>query len=375
MKILQACSYFYPNIGGIEQVARDCASSFTEEKIEQKIICFNHEKGDKVDFVDGVEINRVGCFAKIASQSLSTHYGKALKKMMKEFQPDILIMHYPNPFMAFHILRALKKHKNVKLVLYWHLDIIKQKILGKLFKEQNKRLIKRACKIVATSPNYVEGSNFLSEAREKCIVIPNCANDDKIIASAESDAFSKKVIAEAEGKTILVAAGRHVPYKGIEYLVRASKFLSDDYKIFICGSGPLTDDLKKLASGDEKITFTGRISDDELKGYLQACDIFCFPSITKNEAFGIALAEGMAYSKPAVTFTIEGSGVNYVNINGVTGLEVANGNVEEYAKAIEKLAKDSALRDELGKNARERVVNNFTYALFRENVKKLISEL
>ena len=49
MKILQACSYYYPNIGGIEQVARDCASAFTEQNIEQKIICFNHEKGDKVD--------------------------------------------------------------------------------------------------------------------------------------------------------------------------------------------------------------------------------------------------------------------------------------------------------------------------------------
>ncbi len=375
MKILQACSYFYPNIGGIEQVARDCASAFTEQNIEQKIICFNHEKGDKVDTVDGVEINRVGCFAKIASQSLSTHYGKVLKKLMKEFQPDLLIMHYPNPFMAYHILKVLKKYKNTKLVLYWHLDIIKQKLLGKLFKGQNQRLIKRACKIVATSPNYIEGSELLSSAKDKCIVIPNCANDDKILPSEASSAFAKKVREEAEGKIILVAAGRHVPYKGMEYLVHASNFLDERFKIFICGSGPLTQELKEMAKGDDKITFTGRISDDELKGYLEASDIFCFPSITKNEAFGIALAEAMAYSKPAVTFTIEGSGVNYVNLNFGTGLEVPNCDYEAYAKAIVKLAEDDELRETLGKNARDRVLGNFTYSIFKENIKNLISGL
>ena len=45
--------------------------------------------------------------------------------------------------------------------------------------------------------------------------------------------------------------------------------------------------------------------------------IFCFPSITRNEAFGIALAEAMYCGKPAVTFTIEGSGVNFVSLDGV----------------------------------------------------------
>ena len=62
--------------------------------------------------------------------------------------------------------------------------------------------------------------------------------------------------------------------------------------------------------------------------------MFCFPSISKNEAFGLALAEGMYYEKPAVTFTIPGSGVNYVSLNRVTGIEVENRNVEKYADAM-----------------------------------------
>ena len=62
-----------------------------------------------------------------------------------------------------------------------------------------------------------------------------------------------------------------------------------------------------------------------------ACDVFCFPSVTKNEAFGIALAEGMYFGKPAVTFTIPGSGVNYVNLDGVTGIECKNADCKDYA--------------------------------------------
>ena len=78
MKILQISNYFYPHIGGIEQVARDCLNSFGEE-VEQKVFCFQHEKGDAVDRVDGVEVIRAGCFAKVASQSMSISYGKLLK--------------------------------------------------------------------------------------------------------------------------------------------------------------------------------------------------------------------------------------------------------------------------------------------------------
>ena len=78
------------------------------------------------------------------------------------------------------------------------------------------------------------------------------------------------------------------------------------FRVIIAGKGELTESLKAKAKNDQKIEFIGLISDFEKRAYLHACDIFCFPSITKNEAFGIALAEGMYFGKPAVTFTIAG---------------------------------------------------------------------
>lgn len=373
MKILQISNYIYPHIGGIEQVARDCINAMNAH--EQKLICFNSDKKTKIDKVDGVEVTRVGCQFKIASQSIAFGYKKELEFIMHDFKPDVVIFHYPNPFVARYLLKILKHFPKCKLVLYWHLDITKQKFLKMFFNGQNKRLIQRACKIVATSPNYIEGSKYLSSVREKCVVIPNCVSDEKTVTSEIAKTRCEEIRSSAKGKTICFAYGRHVPYKGIEYLVRASKLLDENYVIFIAGSGPLTDSLKKLASGDKKVIFLGKISNDELIAHILACDIFCFPSITKNEAFGIALAETMNYEKPCVTFNIPQSGVNYVSLDGVTGIEVENRNVVAYAEAIMSLAESPELRAKYGKNAKERVQELFTFEKFKKNVQDFISQL
>lgn len=371
MKILHLSNYYYPHIGGIEQVARDCVHALRDQ-YEQRVFCFHHEKRDERSEIDGVQVVRAGCFAKIASQSLSFHYHKLLKREFSDFKPDIVIFHYPNPFAAHYLLPLLKKY-SCQLILWWHLDITKQKVLGKLFKGQSLKLLRRADKIVATSPNYIDGSPFLSAFRDKCTVIPCCANKERVRTGETEKTEAEKIRNAYSDKTILFAFGRHVPYKGLENLVAASKLLGEEYAVLIGGQGPLTESLKKAAEGDGKVVFLGRISDEEVKAYLLACDIFCFPSVTKNEAFGIALAEAMAFGKPAVTFTIEGSGVNYVSLNGVTGIETENANVKAYAQAIETLASDRSLRLRYGEAAKARVNALFSEEAFAENVKKLIA--
>lgn len=373
MKLLHISNYYYPHIGGIEQVARDCVNALTDE-YSQEVICFNHEKGDVVDYVDGVKITRVGCFAKISSQSLALGYKKALFERFSTFAPDVVVFHYPNPFVAHYLLKILKKFPQCKLITYWHLDITKQKILGKFFKGQSYRLLDRSYKVIATSPNYIDGSEYLTAFRDKCIVVQNCANADRVTLTDAVITRSAEIRRENEGKVICFAVGRHVPYKGMEYLIRAGKLIDDEFRIYIGGEGPLTESLKQLASGDGKIVFLGKLSDDELKAYLNACDIFCFPSITKNEAFGLALAEAMSFGKPCVTFTIPGSGVNYVSLGGITGIEVPNADIVKYAEALRRLAGDASLREAYGAAAAGRFNEHFTYDTFRRNIRELIKD-
>ena len=372
-RILQIDNYMYPHIGGIEQVTRDVLNALKDE-YEMRILCFNHEKGTITDQVDGVDVTRVNCQVKVASQSIALSYGKVLKKIMKEYKPEIVIFHYPNPFVAHFLKRYLKK-RDFKFIVWWHLDITKQKILGKLFKGQTKKLLKYSDKVVATSPNYIEGSPFLKENENKCIVIPNCVSRERLKYDETHIAKAKEIKEKYNGKTILFGFGRHVEYKGITYLVKASKKLDDSYAVLIGGKGPLTEGLKEEAKDDNKVEFLGRISDDDLKAYLLACDIFCFPSITKNEAFGIGLAEAMYYGKAVITFNIPGSGVNYVSIKDETGLEVENQNVEAYAEAIKKLSNDNELRLKFEKNSKDRVNELFLDSRFNTLVNELISEV
>lgn len=383
-KILQISNYIYPHIGGIEQVARDIADTLSEnESITQKIICFNEDasdgektcrRGETVhDSLDGVEVIRCGCFAKVASQSLSLSYPSELKKVLKSFQPDIVILHYPNPYVSSFLLPLLPP--NTKFVLYWHLDITKQKILGKLFRRQTLKLLKRADRVAATSPNYIDGSPFLSKFREKCTVIPNCIRTERLAVTEEIRRKAQEIREQYSGKTVCFAVGRHVPYKGMGYLVRASKLLDDSFQVIIGGKGPLTQSLTEEAKDDPKVIFPGRISDSDLIAYYLACDIFAFPSITKNEAFGIALAEGMYFGKPAVTFTIKGSGVNYVSLDKVTGIECPNGDVNAFAEAVRKLAADNELRRNYGEAARKRVEDNFLFPRFKDNIDRLLKDL
>ena len=155
-KVLQISKYYYPFIGGTEQVARNIVNSLKKnDEIEQKVICFNEDattdgvttkKGETItEYVDDVEIIRCGYIAKISSQSISYSLPSILKKTLDEFEPDIIIFHYPNPFVANYLLKD-KRH-NFKLVIYWHLDITRQKLLGKMFHSQNIRLINRADKM------------------------------------------------------------------------------------------------------------------------------------------------------------------------------------------------------------------------------------
>lgn len=384
MKLLQISNYYYPHIGGIEQVTKDISFSLKEEKnIKQKIICFNEDANSDDyatsrretvhEYIDNTEIIRCGCFSKFASQSLSITYYSELKNVINTFDPDIIIFHYPNPFVASILLHLIRS--KTKLVLYWHLDIVKQKILGKIFHLQNIKLLERADKIVATSPNYIIGSKYLSKYSNKCIVIPNCVTNNYYDMDENIITRSKKIKEKYGNKCICFTIGRHIPYKGFEYLIESSNYLDDNFIVLIGGKGPLTEKLKKMSKNSNNVELLGFISNDDLKSYYLACDIITFSSITKNEAFGISLAEGMGFGKPAITYTIPGSGVNYVNLNGITGIECDNRNVKQYAESIIKLYNNKELLDKYGKAAKDRVINNFTFDIFKENIIELINNL
>lgn len=365
-RILHISKYYFPIAGGIEIVARDCVNAY-KGKYKQKVLCFNNEKEDKREYIDDVEIIRCKCLTELRSQPISISIVRALRKIIDDWKPNYVFLHCPNPYVVHFVLKYMKKGK---LIVYWHSDIIKQKLLEKVFYYQNKQLLNRAYKVIATSPSYIEGSKYLTSIRNKCVVIPNCINDERLAINKEIEEQARDIKQKNEGKIICLSVGRHVGYKGLEYLIEVSKIVDNRFVFYIAGEGPLSRKLKELAG--DNVHFLGLIDNDYLKAYLLATDIFCFPSITRNEAFGVALAEAMYFGKPSVTFHIPGSGVNYVSLDRVTGIEVENRNVRSYAESLVYLADHPEERFLYGENAKQRIEKNFMYIQFAERMRNLL---
>jgi len=363
-KILHIPNYYPPHIGGIEDVCHSIVAALPE--YEHQVICFHNQKQTVKEIYEGIQVTRCGVWEKLFSQSVSFSFYKELKRVIKTFDPDIVHFHTPNPLSSVYLLLLLPK--KVKLIVHWHSDIIEQDFLYLFYHPIESRLLKRADKIVATSPTYISGSKPLQTWQEKVVVIPNTINESKL----QKKDGDENAIAEIKqlygGKKIIFTFGRHVPYKGLKYLIETAPFISGDAVIIIAGKGPLSDSLQESAKFFPNIHFIGRLEENTLRQYMYAADIFAFPSITRNEAFGIALAEAMYCGLPAITFTIPNSGVNWVCLDGETGIETENGNVQALANAINKLITDEVRKRQLGMNARKRAKEFFISESIKEDL-------
>jgi len=366
-KLLHIPNYYPPHIGGIEDVCRSIVTALPE--FEHRVICFHDQKQTVKEDYEGIPVTRCSVWEKLFSQSVSFSFYKELKNVFKTFDPEIVHFHTPNPLGSVYLLLLLPK--KTELIVHWHSDIIEQNFLYLFYRPIEKRLLKRANKIVATAPTYLSGSKPLQSWRNKVRIIPNTVNESKLQKQEEDEKAIAEIKQLYEGKKIIFSFGRHVLYKGLKYLIEAAPLVSNEAVIVIAGKGPLSDSLKESAKNLQNIRFIGRLEESVLRRYLYAADVFAFPSVTRNEAFGIALAEAMYCGLPAVTFTIPASGVNWVCVNEETGLESETGNVQLFADAINRILQDDVLRKRLGENARKRVKELFVSESIKENLLNL----
>lgn len=369
MRILHVSKYYFPYIGGVENICKYLVEGTREN--ETAVVCFNEERHDTLEEVNGHKVWRVGTWVNIARQALSPNYPKVLRKAIHEFKPDIVHFHWANPFPAAVLLAVMPK--GVKLVVHWHMDIIRQKRIYPLVKPIERRLLERTDLVVVTSPPYRDHSVPLRPFKAKVRILP-CAIDEERLALREGDEEKIEALRKGYGdKPIVFFVGRHIQYKGLPHLIEAERYVKSDCVFVIAGSGPLTGELMAKCHSD-RVRFVGRLSDGELRIHHYAASVFAFPSITKNEAFGIALAEAMYCRTPAVTFTIAGSGVNWVSPNGETGLEVPNGDDVAFAHAIDTLLEDKSLASRMAERGRKRVTRLFTAKRMTETMDRYYME-
>jgi rhamnosyl/mannosyltransferase len=322
--------------------------------------------------VNGVKVYRIASSMNIASQDIAFSYYRYLKKIIYEEQPDIILLHCSNPFL--YPITAKLTPKDVKLVLLWHSDILGKGIIYRFVKQFEKAILRKADLILATSPNYIHPSSPIYDYRDKTKVVANGIIESDFVRQTGDETMVDEIRRKYDYKKIVFFVGRHAAYKGINYLIEAEKYIQSDCVILIGGRGPETERLKAKTNSD-RIKFIGRIPNEYLRCYYYASDIFAFTSCTKQEAFGIALAEVMYCGCVPVTFTLEGSGVNWVSVKDETGIEIPLGDVKAYAEAIDKLLSDKELYSRYASAGKDRVVRMFTSKQSIIEINKNFSQL
>lgn len=345
---------FYPIKGGVEKVAYDLMMGLSSRNDHCDLLCATVSgRGKTLQINPHAKLIECHSWGKTAATMIAPSMITTFRRICCNY--DIVHVHHPDPMAA--VTLWLSGYKG-KVVLHWHSDILKQRILLKLYRPLQDWLLRRADLIIGTSPVYLKESPFLKHVQDKTICLPI-----GVSAIVPDEAAVEKLGQRYGGKKIVFSLGRLVPYKGFTHLIDAARYLSNDYVVLIGGTGTLRKKLEKKIRRlglENKVMLLGRIPKNELPAYFGASKVFCLPSVQKTEAFGIVQIEAMSCGKPVVATRIPHSGVAWVNQHGVSGLNVTPGNARELAQAIQHIADDDAVYEQYAVSAKNRYHDLFT---------------
>ena len=368
IKILEVNKAYYPHTGGIENLVRQYSEDFSKKfNADVDVLVCREDFGRTYsERVNGIHVTRAGSFGTYLSCPVSVRFISLFRQMSRS--ADAVHIHTPFPLADLALL--LSGYRG-KVVVSWHSDIVKQKMLMPFYKLLMLSMLRRADYIVTATEGHIENSDVLRQFRDKCRVIPygiDCKDYSKI----ETGFLSEKCVYKNSVKIFFT--GRLVYYKGVDVLLKAFARLKN-CELFIAGTGVLENSLRQLAVEldiSEKVHFMGFLPDKDLKKAYSDCDIFVLPSVAKSEAFGLVQLEAMACGKPVVNTRLK-SGVPLVSLHGKTGFTVPPSDHAALAKALSILAENPALREKLGRNGVKRVNKYFNRYKNNEKLFNLIS--
>jgi len=179
--------------------------------------------------------------------------------------------------------------------------------------------------------------------------------------------FRERNFVTAAAEWRFVQAGRLIEKKGLPVTLRAfALFLRQhpNANLTIAGEGPLLSQLQNLAGElniDHRVSFTGFISQKQLREIYDGSHIFLHPSQTghdgNQEGIPNSMLEAMAGGLPV--FATQHGGIPEAIENGVSGVLVPEGDHEKLAVALLDAVKDPAFLSRIALNGAENVRKNF----------------
>ncbi len=354
MRVLHIYKDYAPVMGGIENHIAELAKAQRAQGIDARVLVTNTGPQTVESTIDGVPVVKTGRQLNISSAPISLAFYAALQRMEQGI--DITHAHLPYPPGELgHMLLGRSRG----LVLSYHSDIVRQKMLGTIYSPFLRILLRQSDRISVSNPTYVQTSPFLARVAEKCRVIPYGIDLSTFSASPARRQAAAEIRAAHAPKPLLLFVGRLRHYKGLNVLIDAMRAV--DAHLLVVGAGMMEAEWRSQATAlglDQRITFLGDLTDDEKLTLLYAADLFVLPSTNRAEAFGIVLIEAMACGLPLISTEL-GTGTSFVNQHEETGLVVPPNDPGALAAAINRLLADPTLRQRMSQAALARAQGEF----------------
>jgi rhamnosyl/mannosyltransferase len=348
LRVLQVGKYYPPHPGGMESHLEALCGELKRSIDLEIVVATSNGLGTSVELLNGVRVTRAGRLFNLRSAPFCPQ----MVRKIRASKAALVHIHLPHPGA---VLAYLASGHRGRLVITYHSDIVRQKVLSRVLDPILQHALNRADAIIVSSSNYIKSSYVLPFYQNKCRVIPFGIPLDHF---QRPDAAEVARLRHLYGPRIVLGVGRLVYYKGFEHLIEAMNFIQG--RLVIVGHGPLHNALQQKAEScgvSERVTFLTDVQD--VRPYYHAADVFALSSVARSEAFGIVQLEAMACGKPVVNTRLD-SGVPSVSLDGVSGITVPPANPEEMGKAINSLLSDPLRSAAYGRAGQLRVKQHFS---------------
>jgi glycosyltransferase involved in cell wall biosynthesis len=283
---------------------------------------------------------------------------------------------------------AAKKALSIPLVFHIHSTEHGRSLGGgsKTIRTIEFKAGQRADRIITVSQAMKKELVKLGFPKQKISVCWNGVDPEKY----NSERFSLKEILQLRKKyhikkdeTMLFFVGRLVAVKGVDKLVKAMPSVLKKFpncKLVILGVGDMKDLLLSLIHQldleDNVILHSQFVDEKERIFHYAASDVVILPSL--YEPFGIVCTEAMSMSKPVVVGANGTNGMREQIIpegKDQCGFHVNPHEPEDIAWGIKQILNMKDKGKQLGKNARKRVLKEFSWDIITQKTLNLYQEI
>lgn len=352
MRVLHFFKTYWPDtFGGIERTIHAIAKGTIDHGVESDVLSLSTKPEENTRNFHG----HMAYKAKLDFEFASTGVSRDVFSRFRELSNKADIIHYHFPWPMSDIIHIGMRPDKPTIVTY-HSDIVKQKLLLRLYRPLMYRFLGTVDRIIATSPNYFATSEVLQRFSDKTTVIPLGLNDSDY---PPAEPLRKERWSKRFPKPFFLFVGVLRYYKGLRTLLAAAR--SCDIDIVIVGDGPMKPQLLAYAKEHEllNVHFVGALPDADKTALMELSIGLIFPSHLRSEAFGLSLVEASMFGKPMISCEI-GTGTSYVNLDRQTGLVVPPENSEALSEAMRCIACNTKQARIFGINARARYLEHFT---------------